>query len=146
MTPESRREGVRKHGGGYAENPRRKHYRTTYTLKKQATGGHSIPLVTIAQLDACADDSARRLLLDKGERFEGAEITFERILVHGRSEADWLEEFARADMEQIVRPKHGRPRLPEKKPVESVPMVDYRHYRGDPRVWRMMELSRIING
>ena len=103
-----------------------------------------LDVATLDQLEACQDDSARRLLLDKGERFKEGEdtgLTFRRFLINGKTEADWMEAFARS--ETVLMLPHRN--LPPKKPVISVPMIDYRHYRGDPRVWRMVKLAETLS-
>ena len=120
----------------------RKRFQKQFGITKQAAK-HMLR-TEVDQITACADDSARRLLLDMSEKFEG-DLEPERILVKGCTMAYWVEAFARAEMGEIIRRKAGRPPGVPKKPVVSE-FIDYRWYRRDWHIEKMVRLSKMVNG
>jgi len=63
-----------KHPGGRPPDPRRRRYIKEFGVRSnQAQASHLLGRKLLDQLDGCADDSARRVLLGKGRPFESRE-------------------------------------------------------------------------
>lgn len=119
---------------GCPRDARKDSYAKRFGMSEGARGRLTQECLDI--LDRCHDDAARRLILGIGEQFDGPEeLVFGRVQLPRRSTAGWMAMFSRSPLAQ------SRPVWVPRKPMVSVPFIDYQHYRGDPRVWQMMELS-----
>ena len=123
--------------GPYTDEARALHAdRARYRAQFGLTAGAAqkfIDAAFIVQLDACADDSARRLLLECSERFAHGELPAVVPLKPNR----------KAKPVPVARPQMRR--LPPPKPVLSARWTEYGDWTDElgPRVARMMRLAAL---